>query len=93
MMLTVHDVPDRSRFELHLEGTCVGWADYHLRDRVLTVPHVETDAAHRGKGYAAVLMDAVLDAARERSLTIRPVCSYAAAHIAERPDSRDLVAR
>jgi predicted GNAT family acetyltransferase len=89
-MLSVHDDPERSRFELLADGAVVGHADYHLADTTLTIPHVEVDRAHRGKGFAGELMSAVLDVARERGFTVRPVCSYAADYMRQRPDTHDL---
>ena len=91
--LSVVDVPERSRFELRLDGERVGLADYTVRDGVVTVPHVETDPAHRGQGFAAELMAGLLDELRERGQTIRPLCPYAAAYVREHPEVQDLVAR
>jgi predicted GNAT family acetyltransferase len=90
--LTVVDVADRHRFELLLDGHRVGLADYSVHGDVVTVPHVETDPVHRGKGFAAELMAGVLDSIRSRGQTIRPLCPYAAAYMRERPETLDLVA-
>lgn len=89
--LTVVDVPESSRFELLLNGDRVGSADYSLVDDVMTVPHVETDPAHQGQGFAAVLMEGVIDSLRRNSQTIRPVCPYAAAYVRRHPDTQDLL--
>ena len=91
--LSVIDVPESSRFELLLNGERVGLADYSVAAGVMTVPHVETNPAHQGQGFAAVLMDAVLESVRARGQTIQPVCPYAAAHMRRRPDTQDLLAR
>ncbi len=88
--LTVVDRPDDQRYELHLDGTRVGLADYSLRDGVMTIPHVETDPAHRGRKFAARLMAGVLDDVRARSLTVRPLCPYADAYMRRNPDTDDL---
>jgi predicted GNAT family acetyltransferase len=87
----VHAPEDR-RYELHLDGQRVGLADYWVDGDVMTIPHVETDPAHRGKDFAARLMAGVLDEARARRLTIRPVCSYAALYMQRRPETHDLIA-
>ena len=91
--LTVVDVPERSRFELRLGDERVGLADYTVHDDVVTVPHVETDPAHRGQGFAAELMAGLLAQLREDGRTIRPLCPYAAAYVREHPEVQDLVAR
>lgn len=86
----VIDAPDASRFELLLERERVGLADYSIRDGVVTVPHVETDPAHQGRGYAAILMAGVLESVRRNGQTIRPTCPYADAYMRRNPDTADL---
>ena len=88
----VIDMADASRFELWLGGERVGLADYSIVGDVMTVPCVETEPAHRGQGFAAVLMGGVLEAVRADGQRIRPVCPYAAAYIRRRPDTQDLLA-
>lgn len=89
--LHVIDVPDVSRFELRLDGQRVGLADYSIDGDVVTVPHVETDPAHRGQGFAAILMDGVIDSLRANGQTIRPVCPYAADYMRRHPETQDLL--
>jgi len=90
--LHVIDVPAASRFELMLGTERVGLADYSITDGVMTVPHVETDPAHQGQGFAAVLMDGVIESLRTNDQTVRPVCPYAAAYMQRRPETQDLLA-
>ena len=86
----VVDRPDRGRYELHLDDEVVGFATYSLHDDVITVPHVETTPAHRGKDFAARLMSGVVADVRARSLMIRPICGYANAYMRRNPDTHDL---
>ncbi len=79
-----------SRFELHRDGDIVSIADYRRRDRVLTIPHVETHPSHRGNGFAAELMAAVLDRIRGDDLRIRPLCPFAASYLRDHPEQQDL---
>jgi len=88
----VHDRPQRSRFELVADGELIAWADYSLDGDTLVVPHVETAIAHRGHGNAARLMDGIVEHLRATDRTIRPVCSYAAGYLRDRPDTHDLLA-
>ncbi len=90
---TIVDAPDRNRFELIIAGDRVGLADYSISGDVVTVPHVETDPIHRGKGFAAALMEGVLDSIRSNGRTIRPLCPYAAQYMRDRPETHDLIAR
>lgn len=91
--LSVIDANQESRFELLLDDDRVGHADYSIDGDVVTVPHVETDPAHRGQGFAAELMAGVIADARENGRTIRPLCPYAERYMRDRPDTQDLVAR
>ncbi len=88
----VRDNPTVNRYELWLGDVVIAVAEYDRTDGVVTVPHVETDPAHRGKGYAALLMDGLIDDLRARSFTIRPLCPYAAGYMSDRPDTHDLYA-
>ncbi|MDG1265813.1 MAG: GNAT family N-acetyltransferase [Ilumatobacter sp.] len=90
--LTVTDDAESLRFTLRLNGEIVGHADYSLDDSVVTIPHVETLQPYRGRGFAAVLMNGVIESLRNNGHTIRPTCSYAAEYLRERPDTHDLVA-
>ena len=91
--LSVVNDSDASRFTLLVNGAVVSVADYSVIGTVVTVPHVETDPAHRGNGYAEALMDGVIESIRADGLQLRPLCSYAASYVRERPDLHDLVAR
>jgi predicted GNAT family acetyltransferase len=79
------------RFELMEDGK-LAFADYLLNGDLLTLPHVETDPALRGRGAAGRLMAGVLELARERGWKVRPVCSYAVAYVERHPEYGDLLA-
>ncbi len=89
---TVIDNPSEQQYELWLDGERVSLAAYAHSGGVVTIPHVETVPARQDQGYAALLMDGVVDDVRARSLTIRPLCPYAAGYMRERPDTHDLYA-
>ena len=88
----VTDSPADSRYELRIGDELVSLADYRLSGKVVTVPHVETTRSREGNGYAAMLMDGLIDDLRARGLTIRPTCPFAAAYMRDRPDTHDLYA-
>lgn len=90
--MTVTRNEEAHRYELHVDGELVGLADYRERPGAVVVPHVETFPQHRGQGYAARLMDGIVDDLRARALKIVPLCPYAAAYMSERPELDDLVA-
>ncbi len=86
------DNTDENRFELWSEQTRVGLIDYTIGDGVMTLPHTEVDPAQGGHGHGGTLAKAALDAARERGLTVDPVCPFVADYIAKNPAYADLVA-
>jgi uncharacterized protein len=91
MRLETSDNPRRSRFELHVDGELVGFADYRLQSDVLSLPHTEVQSKHRGRGFASTLIRDTLDTARKRGLAVLPQCPYVSQYIAEHPDYLPLV--
>jgi predicted GNAT family acetyltransferase len=72
----VTDNPQRERFELRIDGALVGVADYHRDVDTITFTHTEVDSELRGRGLAAVLVGAALEASAQAGLNVEPVCSY-----------------
>ena len=58
----------------------------------MTLPHTEVDPSMGGQGIGTTLVDGVLNAARERGLTVLPYCSFVRRHILQNPQFLDLVA-
>lgn len=71
---------DKQRYELKI-GEYLAWADYHIENDSLVIPHVEAEPALRGTGAAGRLMERVMEEAKSHNLKIVPLCSYAAAWI------------
>ena len=63
--------------------------DYTLTGRVMTITHTRVPPAIGGRGVAAELMRAALDAARAAGWSVNPACSYAAAYMAKHPQESD----
>ena len=78
------------RYEMDEQGL-TSWADYRRVGDRLIIDHVEAPLALRGSGASGRLMAALAADARARSLTLTPICSYAAAWLARRREFRDLV--
>jgi predicted GNAT family acetyltransferase len=72
------------RYELVTNGH-MSVADYQLNEDKLVITHVEVPSVLSGQGIAAKLMQAIVEDADARSLTIFPVCSYAAAYMQRHP--------
>ncbi len=84
---TVSDVPERSRFEIDVDGGLAGFAQYRMKDAGLLVfTHTEIDDAFGGRGLGSTLVREALDAARARGLAVRPDCTFVRAYIARHPD-------
>lgn len=88
----IADNPESNRYELRHDGVVVGVVDYRLAGDVFVIPHVEVIPALRGKGHSEPFLEAVLDAVEDRNLKVRPICSYARAHINSRPQRAALLA-
>jgi predicted GNAT family acetyltransferase len=86
----VRDNPDEHRYELIVDGKLVGIADYHRRGGVVVLPHTVIDPAHRGQGYAAVLVRGALDDCRRRGERVDPRCWYVAGFLDDHAEYRDL---
>ena len=89
---TVLDVPEWSRFEIHVDGRLAGFAQYRMKDAGLIVfTHTEIDDAYEGRGLGSTLIRAALDTARGRGLGVRPDCPFVRAYVARHPEYLDLV--
>jgi predicted GNAT family acetyltransferase len=77
--LSRHQLRDNQadgRFEREENGhLCI--ARYHLEGDNLYIDYVEAPPALRGTGAAGRLMEALVDVAMERKLTLVPICGYA----------------
>ena len=91
MQLQVTDIPDESRFEIRADGELAGFAEYHLRGGQIAFTHTVTDGRFRGHGVGGHLVQAALDAARERHLAVLAYCPFVKSWIADHPGYADLV--
>ena len=91
MQLQVRHNADRSRYELFLDGTRVGVADYRVDGATVVFPHTEIVRALRGQGLGAALVRGALDDVRTTGRSVRASCWYVAQFIDENPEYRDLL--
>lgn len=87
-----HDQEAR-RFEIIVEGNhCL--LDYTVADGVascvMTITHTEVPTEVGGRGIASALVQAAMDAARERGWKVIPACSYADVWLRRHPTDQDL---
>jgi predicted GNAT family acetyltransferase len=82
---------EKSRYEITIDGSIVGFTDYRLRDDRQVFVHAEIDPEFRGRDLAATLVREALDDARGNGYRVVPRCPYVVEFIAEHPEYADLV--
>jgi len=90
--MVVRDNPDRSRYELFVDETLVGIADYVVDGAVMVFPHTVIDSERRGQGLGALLVAGALDDVRGKGRTVIPQCWFVAEFIEHNADYADLLA-
>jgi uncharacterized protein len=63
-------------FDIYDEDGKVGEMIFDIKDKDLTVYHTEVDPSKEGKGYAKMLLDAMVAYVRENKLMVIPMCPY-----------------
>jgi predicted GNAT family acetyltransferase len=91
-MIKVRENAERHRYEICIEDTRVGFAEYRRDGDTLVFPHTEIDSAVRSRGLGAQLVREALDDVRSKGLRVEPRCWFVAQFIDEHPEYRDLVA-
>ncbi len=87
----VRDNPDRSRFEVTVDGRRAGYMRYRRFPDRIDLIHTEILPQHEGKGYGGALIAAALERAREEGLAVIPHCPFVREYIERHPDAVDLV--
>lgn len=90
-MAELIDNTARNRFEMTLEGH-LAHLDYARVAGRLELLYIEVPPAAQGRGFAAVLLRAVLEQARQQGLKVKPVCSYVHIFLRRHPEYADLLA-
>ena len=86
---TIRHEPDRSRFEVSVDGHFCR-ANYRLADGVMELTHTEVAPAVEGRGVGGDLIQAALDHARTHGLKVRPLCSFACHYMQDHPETAAL---
>ena len=87
--LQVTHNPEEHSFETTVDGY-PSKLDYILDGKNFVITHVGVHPALRGQGIAGRLMEVSLEYARENSLRVIPMCSYAASYIRSHPEYAEL---
>jgi len=89
--IETRDRPEKSRYELLLDGRLAGVATYELADDAITVVHTQVAKSFGGLGLGSRLARDVLDDIRARGLRVRVECPFMAAYVRSHPDYQDVV--
>ncbi len=87
--LEVNHNPANQAFEVWIDGQ-LSKLDYIQDGKNFVITHGGVFPEHRGQGVAGKIVDAGLQYARENSLRVVPMCSYAAAYIRWNPQYLEL---
>ena len=89
----VVDVPEKSRYELRLDGRLIGLASYRRNDGRIAFTHTEVDESCEGCGFGSRLAAAALDDARRQGLRVLPLCPFITHYVEQRPEYQELVGK
>ena len=81
--------PEENRFDTFIDGKLCK-LDYIRNGKNFVITHVGVHPALRGQGVAGKIVQTGLAYARENSLRVVPMCSYAAAYIRRHPEYAEL---
>jgi predicted GNAT family acetyltransferase len=86
------DVTQQSnRFEISVDGSRAGLAEFVDADGRRIFTHTEVDDEYSGKGLAGELVAHALDATREAGLRVVPMCDYVRGYVEKHDEYADLV--
>jgi predicted GNAT family acetyltransferase len=88
----VVDVPERSRYELRLDGHLIGLAAYRRRDGRIAFVHTTVDKSCEGRGFGSRLAAGALEHAAREGVDVVPLCPFIAHYIERHPEYQQLVA-
>lgn len=89
--LNIVDNPAEHRFEAELGDGSLAIAEYKLVPGKIVFTHTEVPSAHEGKGIGSALIRFALAAARDRGLTVVPLCPFFAAYMKKHAEVQDLL--
>ena len=86
----ITDNPAKNRFETTIDGH-MAKVDYKLDGNTIHFEHTTVPDALQGRGLGGQLVQACLKAARERGLSVVPVCPVFVGYMKKRPETHDLL--
>jgi hypothetical protein len=87
----VVDAPERSRFEIRVDGEVAGFTEYRRRPGLIAFIHTLIDPRFEGHGLGSRLVRAALSDVRSDGLAVLPFCPFVRAYVAGHTEYLDLV--
>jgi predicted GNAT family acetyltransferase len=91
MATDVHDAPALSRYEVTVDGTLAGFAEYRDADGARVFTHTEVFDAFEGQGVGSALARGALDDVRATGRRLVALCPFVAAYIERHDEYADMV--
>lgn len=89
--IRVVDVPERSRFEVLVDGEVAGFTEYRRRPGLIAFIHTLIDPRFEGHGLGSHLVRTELSEARSQGLSVLPFCPFVRSYIAAHTEYLELV--
>jgi len=89
--IRVVDVPERSRFEVRIDGELAGFSEYRRHADVIAFTHTLIDARFEGRGLGSRLVRGALSDSRSNGLGVLPFCPFVRGYIADHDEYLEVV--
>lgn len=90
--VAVADNPERSRYEITVDGVVAGFAAYARRPGHLNFTHTEIGSEYGGRGLGGTLVAGALADVRASGGRAVASCPFVRSYIEKHPEYRDLLA-
>jgi predicted GNAT family acetyltransferase len=90
-MAEVSDSPAKSRYEITVDGTLAGFAQYRDMGETRVFTHTEVFPEFEGQGIGTQLVKAALEDVRARGLALVALCPFVDDYLHEHDAYADLV--
>jgi len=87
----VVDEPERSRFEIRVDGDVAGFTEYRRRPGLIAFIHTLIDPRFEGRGLASQLVRTALSEARSDGVSVLPFGPFVRSYIAGHTEYLDVV--
>jgi predicted GNAT family acetyltransferase len=91
-LVTVADNPEKSRFEVSVDGALAGFSAYEIQGGAVVFLHTEVFEEYEGRGIAGQLAKASLGMVREAGGKVIALCPYIGSYLKKHaPEYDDLL--